>query len=335
MKKISIIAGLLILVLMAGCGARGKSKDPEDNTAYTNEELPSENITEEDTSLDSTGDNDSSAPVSPAEEQTDVAANNDTATLDELVAAVQQSKSLTVELTHDANTKIPFPAEDMSYLMNNFTTDNLKPFTYPFLFIPEYCVRSDTGVTFYVMQDDSSEFNITVLQFDGDDTQYTADHSIYEDFVRLLSPSTEMNMAQLHVFSNGPDADSSIDAAVHGYGIYSAALNYFTDSGYALASMMEEDIFKVDDYSITEMSDINPGLVSVSIEYSVKTAYENAPDKWVTGNIFTGALWIDQRGSEYRTYVLGVMPYNEDDGLSQADMTINIYDKSLAKLLNE
>lgn len=411
MKKIRFIAVLLLLFVLAGCGGRGKSEDPDDKAVYEDNETdsPSEDFIQEETSLDSArdivlayavsqiGNSEGNISISDEEqvtikeetcyvfkiaEETDeksltldfyafgvvsnslyrldaVAdefifikqihsveeladnttesndASNDTS-LEKLVAAVQQSKSLTVEMNHDPNSQIPFPAEDMSYLMANFTTDNLKPCVYPYLFIPEYCIRSDNDVTFYVMQDTAlSESSFAVLQFNGSATLYKADPSIYEDFVRLLSPSTDVNMAQMHVFYNGATKDSSIDDAVKGNGIYTAALEYFTNSGYALASMMEEDIFRVDKYGVTEMSDVDPRLVSVSIEYSVKTAYENAPDKWVTGNVFVGALWIDQQGDQYRAYVLGVMPYSASDGLTEAEVANSIYEKSLAKLLNE
>lgn len=263
-------------------------------------------------------------------------ANDGGQSLDELVAAVQQSKAITMELTHDPSTSMPYPAEDMGYLMNDFVAENLKPIDYTYLFIPDYYVSCDTGVAFYLMQDRSSDNDLTLIQFEGNDTLYASSGTISDDFVRLLSPSSEANMAQMHVFVNDTNVTSCIDTAVRSYGVQITALDYFTNNGYTLASMMEEDIFRVDSYDTIDMSEVDPHLVSVMINYSVKTTSETTSDEWITNNTFVGAIWIDQRDEAARAYILGLEPYMADDTtVSQADMTISIYEKSLAKALME
>lgn len=264
--------------------------------------------------------------------------NNNKASLDELVASVQQSKSITFELAQDSSKQISYPPEDMSYLMSNFTVENLKPTGYPFLFIPDYSVTCDTGVTFYIMQDRSGDFDKTVIQFEGSDILYTSDGaiSVGGSFARLLSPSLEAKMSQMHAFANGVDKESSINAVVNGECAINTALEYFTNNGYNLASMLEDNIFRVDNYTIVDdLSNVAPNLVSIKINYSVKTVSENGSEEWITDNTFVGAIWTDKRDTVSRAYILGLKPVASGDSSSAADIAVSIYEKSLVKALME
>ena len=324
MRIVRVIVALLIILMIAGCGTQPElAVNSDEINQQTEKNTDNIQIVEEDA-------------VSDAITQ-DLNTNNSNESLEELVAMLQQSNNISVELVEKPGTETCFPDEDQAELKSCFTTENLKPVDYQFRFIPEYLISCpDTSVQFYIMQDNTSlDFNLYLLQFAGSDAFYSVDQTIYHPIVRVLSYSTKDNMSLMHVFANGDDAQAATDAVLKVNGVNHAAYEYFEKNGYTLASMLEDDIFRVDGYTVEDMSVIDPRLSSVWIEYSVKTVSEAGEDTWVTNNVFVGAVWVEQNDSQARAYLLGVEPYLDGSERSYLDMSRSIFQNSFAQVLVE
>ncbi len=325
MRRTGIIVCLILMLLITGCGGKDKADNRNEDVINQTEENT------DSTDLISEENMDDGKFISEEGNALDETAQESGQSLEELVAAVQQSSQIIFELAQEPATQFALPDEEMESMKSYFSTETLSPIDYPFYFIPEYKVICDAGVTFFIMKDPTaSDFNLYVLQFLGSDTLYSADQFIYDSFPHLLSFTTDESMANMHVFANGDNIQSAIGAAVSSTSIYTAALEYFESRGYALASMMEEDIFRVDDYSVLDMSSVNPNLVAVLVEYRVKTTSDRSDDTWVTGNHFVCPAWCYQNDSEVRAYILGYSPYQDESADKLAEMAEEMYSYSLA-----
>ena len=288
MYKRKIILWLLILLLLTGCNLQVTYEENSEETDYIEN-----SVTNEET-------------------------KNNELSLDELLAAVQQSKFISLELFQETGTQTTLPDDDRDYLKSFLTTDYLNPIDYPFLFIPEYGVSCDTGTQFFIMRDSSnSENDLNVLQFAGSEILYSVDRAVSDTLVRILSSTTEDSMLKMQVFANGDTAEDAIKGAVNSYGVYMFALEYFQNRGYSLASMLEDNIFRVDDYYVMDKSQADdnvlktaksdPRLIPVMIEYSVKTISKTGDEQWISGAVFSGAIWVYEKNSKIRAYMLGVL----------------------------
>jgi hypothetical protein len=298
------------------------------------------------------GDNDlpndySDTQVSDEEMQPDEGYDQaDAPPADDILAAIQESTSAQMALYYDETQSVDIEPDRLDGLKNAFASNGITPIDYPYLFLPEYKVSFDSGLSFVSMQDTSDESNwMVILQFEGDETIYSTGYDVFK--YSHFSTDWSNDMAYMHIFTNGDSDETSLDAAIYSNNVTYAARLHYTDLGISLAA--EDPSIRIDDCKIVDMSETDPNLMSVLIEYSVKpespaVLSENADlagnpnlyeeDGWIRGNMFVGAFWMESTGSGTRTYILGLEPFIFDvNGTDQTEVANTLYAQSFAVYL--
>jgi hypothetical protein len=263
--------------------------------------------------------------------------------IDDVLAAIQESTSAQMALYYDETQSVSIEPDKLDSLKNAFSSSGITPIDYPYMFLPEYIVSFDNGLSFVLMQDTSDADNwMVVLQFEGDETIYSTGYDVFK--YTHFSTDWANDMAYMHIFENGDSDETSLDAAIYSNDVKYAARLRYSDLGISLAA--EDPSIQIDDCKIVDMSETDPNLMSVLIEYSVKpesvaVLYENADltgnpnlyeeDGWIRGNMFVGAFWKENTDSGTRTYILGLEPFIFDvNGTDQTEVTNTLYTQSYA-----
>lgn len=261
--------------------------------------------------------------------------------IDDILSAIQASNSAQMALFYDETQSVSIEPDKLDGLKNAFASSGIAPIDYPYLFLPEYTVSFDSGPSYVMMQDTSDADNwMVVLQFDGDETIYSASYEVFK--YSHFNTDWINDMAYMHIFTDGDSDEASLDAAIYSsYVTYAARLHYI-ELGISLAP--EDPSIRIDDCRVVDMSETDPSLMSVLIEYSVKpesvmVLYENTDlagnpnlyeeDGWIRGNMFVGAFWKESTDSGTRNYILGLEPFIFDvNGIDQTEVTSALYSQS-------
>jgi hypothetical protein len=213
--------------------------------------------------------------------------------VDDILSAIQASGSAQMALCYDETQSVSIEPSKLDGLKNAFASSGIAPIDYPYLFLPEYSVSFDSGTSYVMMQDTSDADNwMVLLQFDGDDTLYSASYEVFK--YSHFNTDWINDMAYMHIFADGVNDEGSLDAAIYSSNVTYAARLHYTDLGISLAP--EDPSIRIDDCRVVDMSETDPSLMSVLIEYSVKpesamVLYENT-DLAGNPNLYEEDGWI-------------------------------------------
>ncbi|MDF2544401.1 MAG: hypothetical protein K0S47_4119 [Herbinix sp.] len=261
--------------------------------------------------------------------------------LENTLLLAKESTSATCELVRDSSQIVSFSSEAYSILMELMEPENYSATEYAYLFNPEYRIIMDSGVSFNIMQDLTT--SAAILRFDGDDTLYTANYDLFK--VSNLVPTEEVDdYSYLHHFTDGTNRDNAIDACIQSSAIFRTAYSYAAANGFDI-NHSAVPCYRVDDYDVVPLDDVNPNLVAVYISFSIvpysmdgiensQVFFEN--EGWISGGTLYGAFYIDERTEGTRVYPIGikgmVLDINETSIFEEAT---KFYESSQVKNLFE
>ncbi len=294
------------------------------------------------------GDN---GPAKHAEENPSENKNADQMTIDELTSLVQQSKSATVELVRDQNSKQSLNTDedetlailkalDFEKFKQDFVPSNFQSIDYPFNYLPEYRLTFDTGVSYTIMQDNDGETRMAIIKFDNNSTYWSASEFIYRR-TNVIQTTLMDDFSNMHIFCTASDEKTAMNNVLNHGLVYSFILDYFTGLGYGFEG---EGIYKVEDILMGDMPETDPNLHWAMIQYSLKPSQEGTlpdnmniymEDGWIRGGYVLAAIWNESRPAGVRSYLLGLTPFEYDvNGTSEAEAALMLYEQSFIKKLH-
>lgn len=345
---IALIAAAALIVIIVGLIVlnSNNSSDTGTSSRFTGSTEAKSSFNQD--AADSANDQDVTDTTNALEEIPDENTDTERFTVDELTALVQKSKSATVELIGDPNSRQSLTADDDASIAlfkeqtfekfkEEFTSSNFQSYESPYYFIPEYRITFDTGVSYTIMQD--FQIQESILKFDGNPTIWCAPKEVYTH-TNIISTTPMDDFSNMHIFHTDSDEKAAMNNVLNSSVVELFILDYYRSFGYEFEG---ENIFKMDEPMVGGMPETDPNLHWVMIPYSVKPSIMgelpdnpnlSIEDGWITGGVMAGAIWNEAYSEGVRSYLLGVTPFTFDvNGPSADTAALPLYEQSGVKSL--